>query len=88
MTSGRSHWSNSARSAVFVKINAIAAVPLLLLLLFPSMKLLYFSIVFIGLLIYVEVIKGMSIKAFLRELNVKLTGHIKTTSNLLAQFIK
>lgn len=85
MAKGRYHWSNAAHSARFFKINAIAAVPILILVLFPSMTWLFITLGIIGFLIYVEVIKKMSLRAFFRSVNIVLTGRVKASLSLIKE---
>lgn len=88
MAQGRSHWSKSAPPARFFIINAVAGVPWLLLLLFPSLKVLFAAIALTCFLVYVEVWKKMSVTAYLRSLGVALTGRVKATTNLLKELAK
>lgn len=86
MAKGRYHWSNAAYGARFIKINAVAAVPLLLLILFPSMTLLYVTLGFVGFLIWVELIKKMSLRAYFRSVNILITGRVKASLSNIKQF--
>lgn len=86
MAKGRYHWSNAAPAAKFFKINAVAAVPILLLFLYPSMTLLYVTLGIVGFLIWVELIKKMSLRAFLRSVNILITGRVKASINNIKEF--
>lgn len=85
MAKGRYHWSNAAHSARFIKINAVAAVPLLILILFPSMTGLFITLGIIAFLIWVELVKKMSIRAFFRSVNIVLTGRVKASLSLIKE---
>lgn len=85
MSSGRYHWSNCASPARFFVINASASVPWLILLLHPSWVTLELALGMTGVLIYIEVIKKMTVVAFLRAIGVQLVGRQKSTMNLVKE---
>jgi len=82
MAEGRYHWSNCARQAQFIRIHYIGSVPWLILLLHPSLNTLFFALGVTALLVYVEVVKKMTVRAFFRSLLLRLTGRVKSTGNL------
>lgn len=82
MLTGRYHWSNCAFPARFFKINAVASLPWLSVVLHPSWTTACVALVVTGALIYIETIRGMTVSAFLRAINVLLTGRVKSTGNL------
>ena len=85
---GRYHWSNAAYKARFFNINAIACVPILGLVLKPSWMMLYVSIATIVLLVWIEVFKKMSVRAFFRSINIFLTGRVKSSLNLIKELTR
>lgn len=87
MSTGRFHWSNCAPPAVFVKINAVASLPWLALALHPSWNVLYTAFIVTGVLLYIEFVKKMTVSACLRALNIWFTGRIKSTRNLISEFV-
>lgn len=88
MATGRYHWSNAAYSARFFVINAAACLPLLALILHPSWLGLYVTLATIVFLFWVEKIKKMTLSAFLRSINIVLTGRIKSSINLLKELTR
>lgn len=82
MTTGRYHWSNAAPSARFFTLHATACLPLLALALHPSWRGLYVLLATIALLVWIEKIQKMTLKAFLRSLHIVLTGRVKSSLNL------
>lgn len=88
MSEGRFHWSNCAPPAKFFKINATASVPWLVLLLHPSWWGLYTAVGVTVVLVYIEVVKKMTVLAFVRSIGVALTGRVKATVNLLKEFAR
>lgn len=88
MAQGRYHWSKSAPPTRFFVINAVAAVPWLLLLLFPGLTMLCIAIGLTAFLIYVEKFKKLTVKAYMRSLGIFLTGRVKATTNILKELAK
>lgn len=88
MATGRYHWSNCAPPAQFFKINAVASVPWLALVLHPGWTTFYVALVVTGVLLYVEIVKKMSVVAFLRAVNIALTGRVKSTMNLVKELAR
>lgn len=88
MSEGRFHWSNCAPPAKFFKINAASSVPWLILLLHPSWWGLYLAVGVTVTLIYIEVVKKMTVIAFMRSISISLTGRVKSTANLLKEFAR
>lgn len=85
MAKGRYHWSHGAFSARFFVISAVASVPLLVLILFPTWTALYIVVGTISFLFWVEKIKKMTIRAFFRSVNIWLTGRVKSSLNLFKE---
>ncbi len=85
---GRYHWSNCAPPARFFKINAVASLPWLGVILRPSWMTFYAALAVTAVLLYIEVVKKMTVTAFFRAVNVWLTGRVKSTKNLLKELIK
>lgn len=88
MAQGREHWSKSAPPARFFVINAVAAVPWLLLFLFPGLTMLSIAVALTGFLVYIEIFKKMTVRAYVRSIGVFLTGRVKTTTNILKELAK
>ncbi|UXI68342.1 IcmT/TraK family protein [Tahibacter amnicola] len=82
MSQGRYHWSNCAVPARFVRIHAIGCLPWLLLLVRASWYTFYFAIALTAALIYIEIIKKMTLGAFFRSIVVTLTGRVRPTISL------
>ena len=82
MATGRHHWSHCARPAKFFVINASAAVPWLALALMPGWTLLWIALTLSAALIYIEIMKKMTVNAFLRACIIQLTGRTKTTQTI------
>jgi hypothetical protein len=82
MTTGRYHWSNAAAAARFFTLHAIACLPLLALVLHPSWRGFYGVLGTIALLVWIEKIQKMTLRAFFRSLNIVLTGRVKSSLNL------
>ena len=82
---GRHHWSNCAPPAVLFKISAIAALPWLALLLFPSTTAAWIALLVTLFLVYVEIIKKMTVVAWFRGVGVFLIGRIKPTRNIIKE---
>jgi len=85
VSTGRSHWSNGARSAQFFVVNAVACVPLLVLVLRPSWLGLYATMATFACLFWVEKVKKMTLSAFARSINIALTGRVKASLNLFKE---
>jgi len=88
MATGRYHWSNCAPPARFFKINAAASLPWLAVILHPSWMTFYVALVVTAILLYVEIVKKMSVTAFMRAINVWLTGRVKSTKNLIKELAR
>lgn len=88
MAAGRYHWSHCASPARFFKINAVASLPWLAVVLYPRWSTLIFAVVVSSALVYVEVIHRMTLRAFLRAVNVIFTGRVKSTQNLMKELSK
>jgi len=88
MAQGRYHWSKSAPPVRFFVINAFAAVPWLLLLLFPGLTLLCIAVAWTSFLVYVEKFKKMSLISYMRSIGVFLTGRVKATTSILKELAK
>lgn len=82
---GRHHWSNCAPPAVLFKISAVAAVPWLAVLLFPSAKTAWAALIITVFLVYVEIFKKMTVTAWFRSVGVFLIGRIKPTRNIIKE---
>lgn len=87
MSSGRYHWSHVSHPARLWKINAVAFLPLLALLLHPSWFTLWLALGVCGFLLYIEVFKKINFEIFLRYMNVWLTGRLKTTGNAFKKLL-
>jgi hypothetical protein len=85
MAEGRYHWSNCAYPAVFFKINGVASVPWLGVLLHPGWITFISALIVSAFLVYVEVVKKMTLRAFIWSLNLKFTGRVKATTNLVKE---
>jgi hypothetical protein len=88
MATGRYHWSHAAHSARFFFIHAIACVPLLAMILHPSWKGLYVTLITIVVLVWIEKIKKMTLPSFFRSINILLTGRVKSSLNLLNELTR
>jgi len=88
MATGRYHWSNCAYPAQFFKINAAASLPWLGFILHPSWMTFYVAFVVTAILLYIEIVKKMSVTAFMRAINVWLTGRVKSTKNLIKELAR
>lgn len=90
MAKGRYHWSRSAPPARFFVINASAALPWLLLLLVPAFWkfLLPLALLMTFSLVYIEVVKKMTVGAVCRQLGVFMVGRVRTTHSLLRELIR
>lgn len=84
---GRFHWSNCAPPAQFFKINATASVPWLALVLHPGWVTFFGALVVTFILLYIEIVKKMTVSAFVRALNIWLTGRVKATASILKEFV-
>lgn len=82
MAQGRYHWSNCAHEARFVRIHYLGCLPWLILIVHASWNTLYFAVGVTALLLYIEVWKKMTLKAFFRSVIASVTGRVKTTVNL------
>lgn len=86
MATGRYHWSNAAFKARFVLgIDAVAAVPLLAVIVFPSWGTGYVAVGTVVFLVFVQKYLKMSIAAFFRSINIFFTGRLKTTLNIFKE---
>lgn len=84
--SGKDHWSNGARSAVFVfGMPGFSVIYLLALLLFPSPEMFGACIVLTVLTAYVYVYKKMSFADVIRAAMLFITGRRKTTKGHMDQ---
>jgi hypothetical protein len=88
VATGRSHWSNGARSAQFFVINAAACLPMLVLILHPTWSGLYVTLGTIAFLFWVEKVKKMTLSAFARSINIALTGRVKASLNLFKELAR
>jgi len=88
MAVGRYHWSNCAYPAQFFKINAVASLPWLGVILHPSGLTFYSALLVTVLLIYIEIIEKMTVTAFIRSIGILFTGRVKSTKNLIKEFAK
>jgi hypothetical protein len=88
MATGRYHWSNCAHSAKFFKVNAMGSIPVLALILHPSWASLWFLIGLNALLVWVEIFKKMSVREYIRSINIKLTGRVKSSLNLIHELVR
>jgi len=88
MAQGRSHWSKCAPPARFITINAIAAVPWLLLLLFPRPKTFIAAVIATVIFVYIEKYKKMTVTAYVRSIGIFLTGRVKATTSILKELAK
>lgn len=88
MATGRYHWSNCAYPARFFTINAAASIPWLGVILHPSWMTFYVALVATTILLYVENVKKMTFTAFMRAINIWLTGRVKSTKSLVKEFAK
>jgi len=79
MSQGRYHWSNCAPAAKFFVVSAGAGVPLIGLVLHPSMFMLWLALGAVAVLGTIEVAMRLSIPAFFRTINIWFTGRLKTT---------
>lgn len=85
MATGRYHWSNTANSATLFKINAVAFLPLLALILHPSWGTLYGAVGTIVVLAWIEIGMGLTIPAFVRSINIAVTGRVKPAINIIKE---
>ncbi|NIF27697.1 hypothetical protein F3J44_15105 [Pantoea sp. Tr-811] len=71
-------------------INASAALPWLMLLLVPAFWkfLLPLALVMTVGLVYIEVVKKMTVRAVCRQAGVFLVGRVRTTHNILKELIR
>jgi len=81
MSTGRYHWSNLAPSAKFFILDAKAAIPWIALPLAPSWTLLGVAVGVTLFFVYVEVIRKLTITAFLRTLGMTLIGYERRARN-------
>jgi len=88
MSTGRFHWSNCAAPAKFFKINAVASVPWLALVLQPGWTTLGTAVAVTAVLIYIEIVMKMTVGSFLRSVILALTGRVKSTQNLVKELAK
>jgi len=90
MATGRYHWSRCAPPARFFMINASAALPWLMLLLVPALwkYLLPLALCMTGGLVYIEVVKKMTVRAVFRQASVFLVGRVRTTHNILKELAR
>ena len=90
MATGRYHWSRSAPPARFFVINDSAALPWLMLLLVPAFWkfLLPLALCMTIGLVYIEVVKKMTVRAVLRRVGVFMVGRVRTTHNLLKELTR
>jgi general stress protein CsbA len=88
MATGRYHWSNCAYPARFFKINATASLPWLGVVLHPSLTTFYVALVVTAILLYIEIVKKMTVTAFVRAINIWLTGRVKSTRNLIKEITR
>jgi len=88
VSTGRYHWSNCALPAQFFKINAAASLPWLAVVLHPGWMTFSVALAVTAILLYVEIVKKMSIRAFMRAVNVWLTGRVKSTNNLIKELVR
>ena len=90
MAIGRYHWSRCAPPARFFVINASAALPWLLLLLVPAWWkfLLPLALCMTVGLVYIEVVKKMTVAAVCRQAAVLLVGRVRTTTSLLKELAR
>ena len=66
MSSGRHHWSNASPPARLWKINAVAGLPLLALILHPGWWTLGVALSVCTFLVYIELVKKITFEIFLR----------------------
>ena len=85
MAQGRYHWSNGAYPAQFIKVNAIASIPWLGVILYPRWSTVILAVIVTGLFIYIEFVKKMTVKAFFRAIVIAATGRIKSTTSFLKE---
>ena len=90
MATGRYHWSRCAPPARFFVINASAALPWLTLLLVPLLWkfLLPLALVMTGGLVYIEVVRKMTVRAVVRQVAVFMVGRVRTTHNILKELVR
>ena len=90
MAKGRYHWSRSAPPARFFVINASAALPWLMLLLVPALWkfLLPLALCITFGLVYIEVVKKMTLRAVFRQAGVFLVVRLLTTHNILKELVR
>ena len=90
MATGRYHWSRCAPPARFFVINASAALPWLMLLLVPALwkYLLPLALCMTFALVYIEVVKKMTVRAVCRRAAVFIVGRVRTTHNLLKELAR
>lgn len=90
MATGRYHWSRCAPPARFFVINASAALPWLMLLLVPALwkLLLPLALSMTVALVYIEVVKKMTVRAVCRRAAVFMVGRVRTTHNLLKELAR
>ena len=88
MATGRYHWSNCAPPARFFKINAVASLPWLGVILHPNWTTFYVALVVTVILVYIEVVKKMTVGSFARAVNVWMTGRVKSTMSLVKELAR
>ncbi len=86
MGEGRYHWSNASASARFWKINATTAIPLLVLLFFPSKTMALVALTVTGFFVYIEFVKKIDFFTAMRATGVWLSGGALTTLNNVKKF--
>jgi hypothetical protein len=88
MANGRYHWSHGANYVRLGFISAFSGFPILLVILHPAWWTATIVAVVIPFLIWVEIVKKMTLPAFFRSINIVLTGRIKSSINLFKELTR
>lgn len=76
-TTGAEHWRDSSRNPRFFFVDALAAIPLVLMLLHIRLWTLIAALVIIGFFVILEKFK-FTVPVFLRWIKAQIAGSIKT----------
>jgi hypothetical protein len=80
---GMHHWSNGGKPARFLGMNGFTSIFIGGMLFYRNLNFWLFSIAVIAFLLYIEKVKKMTFRSFLRRLNVLLIGRLRSTQDVL-----
>jgi hypothetical protein len=80
---GMSHWSNAAKPARFIGMNGFTSILVVGMLFYKNLEFFLFSIVVMALLLWIERVKKMTIRSFLRGLKVWFVGRLRSTQDIM-----